>query len=73
METNRRTETRSRDITPRTLSLTPLSALNLMSDFRQKVFIHFPRKGRGMVGRDTPAVRSGGFGFLLDYYWIKKE
>ena len=25
-----------------------------------------------MMWRDTPALRSGGFEFSLDYHWIKK-
>ena len=37
-----------------------------------KVFIHSPRKERGMVGRDTPALRGRDFEFLLDYNWVKK-
>ena len=29
-------------------------------------FLHFPRWDRGLVWRDTPAVRAGGFELLLD-------
>ena len=35
-----------------------------------KVFIHSPRKERGMVWSGTPALRGGGFELLLDYSWI---
>ena len=37
-----------------------------------KVFIHSPRRERGMVWRDISALRGGGFELLLDYHWIKK-
>ena len=35
------------------------------------VFIHTPRKERGMVWRDTPALRGGDLEFLVDYNEIK--
>ena len=37
-----------------------------------KVFIQSLRKERGMVWRDGPALRGGGFKLSLGYNWIKK-
>ena len=39
---------------------------------KNKVFIHSPRKERGMVWRDTSAMRGWSFELLLGYNWIKK-
>ena len=37
-----------------------------------KVFIHWIRKERSVVWRDTPALRGGGFELLLDNNWMIK-